>query len=59
MRRVAPHEDETVLGIEQVVGVAVVSVQPAAVRVALDLEDVRVAVRIGGFAQGAVKDTAP
>ena len=46
MKRVARHEGETVVGVPEVVGVAVVSVQPPVVIVVVDVEDVRVAIGV-------------
>ncbi len=58
MKRVATPDNPEYLGIPLVVGIAVVRVQPGlAVVVALDVEQVQVAVRIG-FVQDAVWYTA-
>ena len=47
MRIVAAHEDEAIVGIPDVVGIAVVGVEPTIVVIMLDVEQVQVAVRIG------------
>jgi hypothetical protein len=48
VRRVAgQHEHEAIVGVPEVVGVAVVPVQPQLVVVMFDVEDVAVAVTIG------------
>ena len=47
MKRVAKHEHPPVVTIPEVVGIAIVGVQPMIVTVAIDVEHVRVAMRIG------------
>ena len=48
MRRFARrHENEAIVRVPEVVGIAVVPVQPQTVIVVFDVEDVAVAVRVG------------
>lgn len=46
MKRVAGTEDETVVGIPAVVGLAIVAVEPQTIVIVLHVEDVQIAVRV-------------
>lgn len=46
MKRVAGTEDEPVVGIPAVVGLAIVAVQPQTIVIVLHVEDVQIAVRV-------------
>ena len=59
MKRIATHEHPTVVSIPDVVSVAVVGIQPLlAIVIALDIEDVEVAIRVG-CVQNAFHVTVP
>ncbi len=47
MKRVAAQEHPTIVGIPLVVGMAVVRVEPEVVGIALDVEHVEIAIRVG------------
>jgi len=55
MKQVAEAEGEPVLGIVQVVGVAIVPVEPETILVVFDAEDVQVAVRIADYIRRLLK----
>ncbi len=57
MKRVATHEHPAGIGIPPVVGMTIVRVQPEVVAIALDVEHVEIAVRIG-FVQDAIRNTS-
>lgn len=56
MERVARHEDPAVVRIPDVVGIAVIAVEPQPVLVAFDVEHVRVAIRVSNV-QSAIRVT--
>lgn len=59
MKRIAAQEDPAVVGIPEVIRIAVVVIEPLlAVVVPLDIEDVEVAVRVG-CVQNAIRATTP
>ncbi|MEK7556593.1 MAG: hypothetical protein AAB538_01315 [Patescibacteria group bacterium] len=60
MKRVAgPDEDEAIVAVPDVVGVAIGVVEPQAVVVVFDVEHVEPVVRVADFVECAIYATAP